>query len=343
VKLLSLDAEEPSVLDAFLKEVAQCACLRGSSRVVRLLGACLGGAAPHQQQQQQPQHTATVSSASTAAEVDLAAYAAAAAAAESGQAGVVRRCTSSHCSAGSGQGGSGGEQGTTAGNGAAGSSTGRGQQQQQQQQLALIMELVEGGNLAQRIYHPSKRRLSYLPGGGGGGAGLLFLCLFFVMRLNSCALEPSLPSRKRAGSCNNIKWVLVVSTSTPVLVLRPVPHLFPLSDAPVLLPLPCLQVLQVGLDIARGLAYLHPAVVHRDLKPHNVLLDAAGRAKIADFGISRCGSCAVRMHLCCDGYCCTSSVMTHTHCRLRTHCECFMSPNINMLLSALLQLRPMTV
>jgi hypothetical protein len=24
------------------------------------------------------------------------------------------------------------------------------------------MELVEGGNLAQRIYHPSKRRLSYL-------------------------------------------------------------------------------------------------------------------------------------------------------------------------------------
>jgi hypothetical protein len=36
------------------------------------------------------------------------------------------------------------------------------QPQQQQQQWALIMELVEGGNLAHRIYHPSKRRLSYL-------------------------------------------------------------------------------------------------------------------------------------------------------------------------------------
>ncbi|WIA30079.1 hypothetical protein OEZ86_000174 [Tetradesmus obliquus] len=71
------------------------------------------------------------------------------------------------------------------------------------------MELVEGGNLAQRIYHPSKRRLSYL------------------------------------------------------------------------------EVLQIGLDVARGLAYLHPAVVHRDLKPQNVLLEASGRAKIADFGISR--------------------------------------------------------
>lgn len=54
-----------------------------------------------------------------------------------------------------------------------------------------------------------------------------------------------------------------------------------------LAPLLLLQILQVGLDIASGLAYLHPAVVHRDLKPQNVLLDRQGRAKIADFGISR--------------------------------------------------------
>eukprot|EP00798_Chlamydomonas_sp_ICE-L_P006775 gene6775-12768_t len=43
----------------------------------------------------------------------------------------------------------------------------------------------------------------------------------------------------------------------------------------------------VAYDIALGLAYLHPHVIHRDLKPQNVLLDKRGRAKLADFGISR--------------------------------------------------------
>ncbi|KXZ49654.1 hypothetical protein GPECTOR_20g511 [Gonium pectorale] len=55
--------------------------------------------------------------------------------------------------------------------------------------------------------------------------------------------------------------------------------------------LPMEQVLSIALDVARGLEYLHPTVLHRDLKPGNVLLNGVGTdklvAKLADFGLSR--------------------------------------------------------
>ncbi len=50
---------------------------------------------------------------------------------------------------------------------------------------------------------------------------------------------------------------------------------------------PVREVVALGRDVADALAYLHEVgVVHRDVKLSNVLLDAEGRAQLADFGIA---------------------------------------------------------
>jgi serine/threonine-protein kinase len=48
------------------------------------------------------------------------------------------------------------------------------------------------------------------------------------------------------------------------------------------------EALAYGLEVAQGLGVAHERnMVHRDVKPQNVLIDSTGRAKLTDFGIAR--------------------------------------------------------
>src|SRR3954451_7310429 len=52
-------------------------------------------------------------------------------------------------------------------------------------------------------------------------------------------------------------------------------------------PLPPAAVARIGLDVLEALEAAHEAgIVHRDVKPGNVLVDAAGHACLTDFGIA---------------------------------------------------------
>ncbi len=55
-------------------------------------------------------------------------------------------------------------------------------------------------------------------------------------------------------------------------------------------PLSETQIINVGIQLCEILAYLHgqkPPIIHRDIKPQNIVIDESGKVTLIDFGISR--------------------------------------------------------
>ncbi|MGH2868553.1 MAG: Stk1 family PASTA domain-containing Ser/Thr kinase [Solirubrobacteraceae bacterium] len=56
-------------------------------------------------------------------------------------------------------------------------------------------------------------------------------------------------------------------------------------------PLPPVRAIDIALQILKAARFAHRrGVIHRDLKPHNVIVDDADQAKVTDFGIARAGA-----------------------------------------------------
>lgn len=87
----------------------------------------------------------------------------------------------------------------------------------------------------------------------------------------------------------NLVTVLDAGTSDerPYLVMELVPGIT-LADAFERGPIAPGRAAAIGAQVADALAYVHgTGIVHRDVKPGNVLLHEDGRARLTDFGIAR--------------------------------------------------------
>jgi serine/threonine protein kinase len=96
------------------------------------------------------------------------------------------------------------------------------------------------------------------------------------------------------GYCADQSHRLLVFEFMPNGSLKSHLHRRALAPAEQPPPLDWQTRLGIALDCARALEFLHehssPAVIHRDFKCSNILLDHNYRARVSDFGMAKLGS-----------------------------------------------------
>jgi eukaryotic-like serine/threonine-protein kinase len=136
---------------------------------------------------------------------------------------------------------------------------------------------------------------------GGGGFGNVFRArdltlertvALKVLRPGTSVPPQTLLAEARAAAALNHPNLCTIHSvdstlGAPIIVMEYVDG-HPLAQEMATGPLPAERVVALGRQIALGMAEAHAqGVVHGDLKPGNILVTAAGIAKIVDFGLAR--------------------------------------------------------